>query len=69
MNDFPRIKVNPNVMGGKPCIRGMRVTVDTVLGLLAAGRRRVEILQSYPYLEPEDIEQAVAFASWDHKED
>lgn len=50
-----RITVDPNVMGGKPCIRGMRVTTGTVLGLLAAGRTEEEILDAYPYLEPEDI--------------
>lgn len=50
-------------MGGKPCIRGLRVTVGTVLGLLAAGRTHVEILAAYPYLEPEDINQALAYAA------
>lgn len=47
-------------MGGKPCIRGMRVTVGTIVGLLAAGRTREEILAAYPYLERADIEEAVA---------
>ena len=51
-------------MGGKACIRGLRVTVSTVLGLLAAGRTREEILQAYPYLEREDIEEALAYAAW-----
>ena len=67
MNQFPRITVRPDVMGGKPCIRGMRVTVDMLLGLLASGRTRDEILQSYPYLEPEDIDEALAFAAWNLK--
>jgi uncharacterized protein (DUF433 family) len=51
-------------MGGKPCIRGMRVTVSTVVGLVAAGRTRDEILRAYPYLEAEDIAQALAYAAW-----
>jgi uncharacterized protein (DUF433 family) len=50
-------------MGEKPCIRGLRVTVGTVLGLLAAGQSRERILQAYPYLEPEDIDAAVAYAA------
>jgi uncharacterized protein (DUF433 family) len=59
-----RITLDPAVMGGKPCIRGMRVTVGTVVGLLAAGRTREEILAAYPYLEPEDIGAALAYAAW-----
>ena len=51
-------------MGGKPCIRGMRVTVGTVVGLVAAGRSADEILGAYPYLEAEDIRQALAYAAW-----
>ena len=51
-------------MGGKACIRGMRVTVGTVLGLLAIGRTREEILEAYPYLEPDDIAEALAYATW-----
>jgi uncharacterized protein (DUF433 family) len=51
-------------MGGKPCIRGMRVTVGTVVGLVAAGRTREEILREYPYLELEDITQALSYAAW-----
>src|SRR5262245_51621338 len=51
-------------MGGKACIRGLRVTVGTVVGLLAAGRSREEILKAYPYLEPEDIDQALSYAAW-----
>ena len=50
-------------MGGKPCIRGLRVTVGTVLGLLASGQSRDRILQAYPYLEPEDIDAALAYAN------
>jgi uncharacterized protein (DUF433 family) len=61
---FDRITFNPNVMGGKPCIRGMRVTVGTILGLLAANRTREEILKAYPYLEDADISAALEFAAW-----
>ena len=49
-------------MGGKPCIRGMRVTVGTIVGLVASGRTQAEILALYPYLEAEDISQALAYA-------
>jgi uncharacterized protein (DUF433 family) len=62
--DVPRITHNPAVMGGKPCIRGLRVTVGTVLGLLAAGQSRERILQAYPYLEPQDLDAALAYAAW-----
>ena len=55
-------------MGGKACIRGLRVTVGTVVGLLATGRSHQEILNSYPYLEREDIDQALTYASWRVKE-
>ena len=55
---------DPGVMGGKACIRGMRVTVGTVVGLLAAGRSRTEILDAYPYLEREDIDESLAYAAW-----
>lgn len=61
MQGLSRITLDPNLMGGKACIRGMRVTVGMILGLLAAGRDRGEILQAYPYLEPEDIDQALAY--------
>jgi uncharacterized protein (DUF433 family) len=59
-----RITHNPAVMGGKPCIRGLRVTVGTILGLLASGKSRERILQAYSYLEPEDIDAALAYAAW-----
>lgn len=61
---FERITVDSAVMGGKACIRGLRVTVGTVVGLLAAGRTRDEILKAYPYLEQEDIDQSLAYAAW-----
>ena len=64
MRRFPRITHDPNVMGGKACIRGLRVAVGTVVGLLAAGRSRDEILEAYPYLEAEDIDHALAYAAW-----
>jgi len=56
MTQINRITFDPTVMGGKPCIRGQRVTVATILGLLAAGRSREEILKAYPYLEAGDYE-------------
>jgi len=64
MPPLTRITVDPQVMGGKPCIRGMRVTVGTLVGLLAAGRTEDEILKAYPYLELEDLRQALAYAAW-----
>jgi uncharacterized protein (DUF433 family) len=64
MRNFPRITLDPAVMGGKACIRGLRVTVSTVVGLLAAGRSREEVLGAYPYLESEDIDEALAYAAW-----
>jgi uncharacterized protein (DUF433 family) len=64
MKNLTRITLDPAVMGGRQCIRVLRVTVVTVVGLLAAGRSREHILQAYPYLEPEDIDQALAYAAW-----
>ena len=64
MQSFDRISFDPAVMGGKACIRGMRVTVGTVVGLLAAGQSPEEILRAYPYLEPEDIAQSLSYAAW-----
>ena len=61
MPQLTRITRDPGVMGGKPCIRGMRVTVGTVVGLVAAGRTRDEILREYPYLEAEDIAEALSY--------
>jgi uncharacterized protein (DUF433 family) len=58
-----RITVNPNQCGGRPCIRGMRIRVKDVLELLAAGTSETEILKDFPYLEPEDIRAALAFAA------
>ena len=64
MATLTRITINPNIMGGKPCIRGMRITVGTIVGLIASGYTKEEILISYPYLENEDIQQSLAYASW-----
>ena len=60
----PNITLDPAVMGGKPCIRGMRVTVGTVLGLMAAGKTNDEILADYPYLTEQDLKDALAYAAW-----
>jgi uncharacterized protein (DUF433 family) len=64
MDPLDRITHNPEVMGGRPCIRGLRVTVGTVVGLLASGRTVEEILDAYPYLEREDVQAALAYAAW-----
>lgn len=58
-----RITHDPEVMGGKPCIRGMRITVGTILGLLASGHSEEEILEAYPYLDREDIRAALTDAT------
>jgi uncharacterized protein (DUF433 family) len=65
---FERITFDPAVMGGKLCIRGMRVTVGTVVGLAGAGKSPEEILAAYPYLEAEDIRQALQYAAWRSEE-
>jgi len=64
VTELDRITFDPEVMGGKPCIRGMRVTVGMIVGLLAAGRSQDEILDAYAYLEQEDIRQALSYAAW-----
>lgn len=64
MKTLNRITLNPEVMGGKPCIRGLRVTVGTIVGLMASGHSLDEILKSYPYLELADIYEALAYAAW-----
>lgn len=64
MNELARITTNPQVMGGRPCIRGLRVTVGTIVGLVAAGHSKEEILKLYPYLEEPDISEALAHAAW-----
>lgn len=60
---FQRITINPEVCGGKPCIRGLRFPVSRLLGLLAAGETPESILTSYPYLEAEDIQEAMSYAA------
>lgn len=62
--DFPRISHDPAVMGGKPCIRELRISVGTVVGLIASGSSRERILQAYPQLEPADIGTSGTGSSW-----
>lgn len=64
MESLDRITLQPEVMGGKPCIRGMRVTVGMIVGQVGAGHSMEEILADYPYLEREDILQALRYAAW-----
>jgi uncharacterized protein (DUF433 family) len=64
MEQFDRITFNPKIMGGKACIRGLRVTVGAIVALIASGHSFAEILDAYPYLEKEDIQQALNYASW-----
>ncbi len=63
MITLDRITRSPEMMGGKACLRGMRVTVGTIVGLVAAGHSNAEILIAYPYLEEEDIRQGLAYAA------
>lgn len=64
MGQLDRITQHPDVMGGKPCIRGTRVTVGMVVGQVGAGHGIDEILTDYPYLEREDVMQALRYAAW-----
>jgi uncharacterized protein (DUF433 family) len=64
MDMLERITHDPKVMGGRPCIRGLRVTVGTIVGLLASGQTPDDILKAYPYLEREDIQAALSYAAW-----
>ncbi len=64
MMDFDRITVRAETMGGKPCIRNMRVTVGMIVGQIGAGRAIEAILSDYPYLEHEDVLQALRYAAW-----
>lgn len=59
-----RVTHSPDVLGGKPCLRGMRVTVGTIVGLLSSGKSHQEILDDFPYLEENDILAALAYATW-----
>ena len=63
MKTLTRITFNPEIMGGKPCIRGMRITVGNIINLLASGRTIKEILDAYPYLEKEDIKESLSYAA------
>lgn len=64
MTDLDRITARPEVMGGKPCIRDMRVTVGMIVGQIGAGRSIEAVLADYPYLEREDVMQALRYAAW-----
>lgn len=64
MKQLTRITFDPAIMGGKPCIRGMRVTVGMIVGLIATGKTAADILKLYPYLEKGDIEEALTYAAW-----
>jgi len=64
MKPLTRITTDAAVMGGKPCIRGLRVTVGTIVGLVASGRTPPEIVNLYPHLEEEDVREALAYAAW-----
>jgi uncharacterized protein (DUF433 family) len=68
MNPLDRITFDPLVMGGKPCIRGTRVTVGTIVGLIACGSSAEEILRDYPYLQADDIQAALSYAAWRSEE-
>jgi len=68
MRKLDRITFDPKVMGGRPCIRGMRITVGTIVGLLATGHSEERVLELYPYLEKDDIRQALSYAAWRSEE-
>ena len=64
MEPLTRITIDPEVMGGRPCIRGIRVTVGTIVGLIATGKTVEDVLAEYPYLEREDVLEALSYAAW-----
>ncbi|MEW5941026.1 MAG: DUF433 domain-containing protein [Chloroflexota bacterium] len=64
MTQFNRITFDPKIMGGRACIRGMRVTVSLILNLVSNGMTAPEILKEYPYLEEEDVRQSLQYAAW-----
>ena len=68
MKNLTRITFDQTVMGGKPCIRGLRVTVGTIVGLVATGYSTTDILKSHPYLEKQDVMEALAYAAWRSEE-
>lgn len=69
MKRFKRITFNPNIMGGQACIRGMRIPVSLVINLVANEMTTENIIKEYPDLEPEDIKEALQYASWLAKEE
>lgn len=64
MFGLDRITFDPNIMGGRACIRGMRLTVSLIVNLVANGMTTEEIIKAYPYLEPEDVQQALRYTAW-----
>ena len=64
MEQLKGITFNPGIMGGKPCLRGMRVTVGMIVGFVASGHTKQDILAMYPYLEAEDVDEALRYAAW-----
>ena len=64
LQPFDRISIDPDIMNGRPCIRGMRIQVSLILNLVANGMTTEEIIKSYPYIEPDDISQCLRYASW-----
>ncbi len=64
MLGFDRITFDPQVMGGRACVRGLRVTVSLIVNLVANGMSAEEIIDAYPYLEPDDVRQALQYAAW-----
>jgi uncharacterized protein (DUF433 family) len=64
MLGLDHITFDPNIMGGRACVRGMRITVSLIVNLVANGMSIAEIIDAYPYLEPEDVWQALRYAAW-----
>ena len=64
MLGFDRISFDPQMMGGRACIRGMRITVSLIVNLVANGMTMAEIIDAYPYLQPDDVRQALQYAAW-----
>lgn len=64
LQPFDRISIDPDIMNGRPCIRGMRIQVSLILNLVANGMTIEEIIKAYPYIEPDDISQCLRYASW-----
>jgi uncharacterized protein (DUF433 family) len=64
MREFDRVTFDPGIMGGRACIRGMRITVSLIVNLVANGMTVDEIVEAYPYLEPEDVRQSLRYVAW-----